>query len=360
MDVQLPDGTVVKDVPDGTSKLELFHKLRAANHPAANSLVKDLVRDYNSPDLEGVAWKAGAAVNDFANKFLPQKVAAGLGVGANMAVQAIPALLGGQVAGEAKTLTDPVAKGLMKSALKPSVLEPQKGAKAVETLLNEGINPTNAGVDVLKSKIAGLENEIQTALKGSAGTINRNVVASRLSQVMDEALKGPNPQGDMKAIEEVWNNFLAHPNFAGKTGMTPSEANQMKSAIYRGLGDAGYKLGLKPAAERDALKALASSLKQEVGDVVPAVSEPLAKQSELINALKFADRAAARQGNLNPAGLALIAKNPEAGLGLLADRSAWAKAMAARGLYSGTPALGFAAGGALSPYLGRPPGALSQ
>src|SRR6202158_6137805 len=37
MDVQLPDGTTVKGVPDGTSKADLFAKLKANGHPVDDS-----------------------------------------------------------------------------------------------------------------------------------------------------------------------------------------------------------------------------------------------------------------------------------------------------------------------------------
>ncbi len=55
----------------------------------------------------------------------------------------------------------------------------------------------------------------------------------------------------------------------------------------------------------------------------------------MLGALNLAERRALMELNKNPAGLSLLAKNPEAAMGFLADRSGLFKSLAARMIYQG-------------------------
>ena len=126
------------------------------------------------------------------------------------------------------------------------------------------------------------------------------------------------------------------------------------------MGDAAYGIGLKPAAERDALKAVTAALKTNIERAEPAVAPINAKISELVNALKVSSRRAAMEGNKDivplGASVATALHNPVAALGLYANSSAAVKAMLARMLYSGSKVIPQAAGGAVGGAIGAESG----
>lgn len=67
LDVQLPDGSMIQGVPDGTSKEQLLGKLMLAKHPAAPALMKQMSSEQATADTSGVGKflaGAGKAVAD--------------------------------------------------------------------------------------------------------------------------------------------------------------------------------------------------------------------------------------------------------------------------------------------------------
>lgn len=61
MDVSLPDGTVIKGVPEGTTKTELLGRLQLAKHPAAEGLMRQMASEQATADTSGFGkFLAGA------------------------------------------------------------------------------------------------------------------------------------------------------------------------------------------------------------------------------------------------------------------------------------------------------------
>ena len=91
----------------------------------------------------------------------------GLGYAANVVAQSVPMLIGGQGAKAAAPALEAGAKSLMHSALKPSIRALKNGdaAKAISTMLDEGINATKGGVEKLRGKISELNDQIVQAIK---------------------------------------------------------------------------------------------------------------------------------------------------------------------------------------------------
>ena len=101
------------------------------------------------------------------------------------------------------------------------------------------------------------------------------------------------------------------------------------------------------SADTEAQKALARGLKNEIANAVPEVSGLNKQLSEYIKASDVIGRRALMQQNNNPMGLGLLTPSKAQLLAFLADRSAGAKALAARGMYSAAPDAG-RVGGLLS------------
>lgn len=347
----------------------------------AHKMIQDAMKP--AVDVSHAGYKTGAAVNDFANahpgiiqnlagsvplvgpmlragaQAYPQETAAGLGYGANVGLQSIPALFGGKVAQEAAApaLQD-AGRSLMQSAVKPTLEQLRSGdaAKAINTMLEQGYSPTSSGVQAMRSKIADLSDEVSQAIANSPATVNKGAVASRLQDALARFQNQVNPQADTAAVEKALNEFLSHPLLTGKSEMPVQLAQALKQGTYQQLGSKPY--GELSGASTEAQKQLARGLREEISKAVPGVAGLNAKQAELINAADVAERRALMAPNVNPISLGFLAQNPKAAAGFVAEKTPWFKALLARALYSGAKPLtygaGAAAGGVIGSQMGQP------
>jgi len=294
------------------------------------------------------AQNLGANVTDIAAKALPPEVAAGLGTAANVTTQAIPMLFGGSMSAQAAApAMQGMARATMQSAIKPTLSDLASGdaARAIDTMLQQGYNPTKGGVAAMQQKIGELGDEISQAIANSPATIDKTAVASRLYDSLSKFSKQVNPQSDIKAIENAWAEFLSHPELAGKATMPVQLAQQMKQGTYQILGDKPY--GELAGASTEAQKQLARGLKEEISSAVPEVAPLNELQAALINAKNVAQRRALMQGNINPMSLGWLANNPEAAIGFAAEKSSLLKSMLARQLYNWSKAIPYMGGAAV-------------
>lgn len=303
-----------------------------------------------------VAYKAGGAVTDaLAGKVSPE-VAGGAGYATNVGIQAIPTLIGAKMGSATKPAQKELARGLMQRAVKPVLADQRTGkaARAIETMLKEGVNPTKGGVEKLRGMADDITPQIEKAIEGSTARISKGAVADRLRGTMTKATEQVNPQADVRAIENAWTEFMQHPGLAGKSDMPVQLAQKLKQGTYRALGDKPY--GELQGAATEAQKALARGLKEEISAAVPTVAPLNARQSELINALKVSERRALMELNRNPVSLAFLAPTKQAMVAFLADKSDLFKSLLARSLYSGGGPLGTAAGATAGGVIGAESG----
>jgi PIN domain nuclease of toxin-antitoxin system len=221
-----------------------------------------------------------------------------------------------------------ISKRLMQSAVKPTLKDIQTGkaATAVQTLLDEGINPTKGGVDKLQLKISGLQDSINSALKNSPKTVDKQAVASRITDLVKNIeLDNPTPQTARAAANQVYTEFVN--NKLIPDNIPVEAAQRFKIGIYKELRN---KYGLPSNPGDAASKALARGLKEEIVNAVPEIAGLNAQESKLITTLKVAERRALMDANKNPMGLALLAHNPASWAAFMADKSALFKSLAAR------------------------------
>lgn len=275
------------------------------------------------------AYNVGGKVTDLTKS--PE-----LGYAANVAMQAIPTFAAG---GLAKAALSPAmesgARSLMQSAIKPSVgdLQTGKAARAIVTLLREGISPNKGGIDKLRTLTAELDKEVSQAIAGSTSTISKGAVGTRLLDTWNKFKAQVNPDADLETIKNAWSAFRSHPDLAGKQNIPVQLAQELKRGTYARLGEKAY--GEVGTSSREAQKALARGLREEVGTAVPEVRAAMARQAELMNAVSVAERRALMEGNKNPIGLGPMATTPIGFASFLADRSLAIKSALARALYSG-------------------------
>lgn len=316
--------------------------------PEAQQRVKDITERGWGTGLPKATYEAGGKVAEFLNKYpmMEGKPAAAAGAATNFALNAIPAFLsGGSVQGAAPTVASAVPRAFMKSALKaPPTTDPGKVQRAVATLLEEGYSPTNAGVTAMSQRVGELGTQVDDLIAPLKRVIPVAPVAEGIEASSKAAQAGTLGAKSADTARDVARALYQHPAVDDAGTMSVQAAQAMKKANYKELGDAAYGIGLKPAAERDALKAAARALKEGIEQVEPRVRAPNAKMQELVNALKLATRRSAVEANKDiiPLGssVATALSNPAAALGLYANSSTAIKAALARALYGAGTAAG--------------------
>jgi hypothetical protein len=287
-------------------------------------------------DFLAFPYELGGRTTDVATSMgASPEVAASLGVLANMGGQAIP--VGGMNAPikAAQPLLQSGARKLMQSAVKPAQSDLLSGdaARAIETMLQKGYNPTEGGVMAMEKEIAKLGSEVDNLIAGSTSTVNKGEVGLALKDTFERFRNQVNPNADMQAVREAWMEFRNHPALIGKTEIPVQLAQKLKQGTYSSLGNKAY--GEVKGASIEAQKGLARGLKEGINKAHPEVAGLNAAEGELINAATIAQRRALMSGNRNPASLALLAPTDLRAVGFLADKSDLVKALLARGMYSG-------------------------
>lgn len=246
-------------------------------------------------------------------------------------IQALPGALGvrpGGLPAIAKGSGD-LSRWLMVKALRPSVdeLKSGAGARAAQTMLDEGVNVGKGGVRKLDKRISDVNDAITDAVSDSSATINRADVAKRLDDVRAKVGTQVTPEADLAAVE------AAAKEFGNQPSILPAQyAQALKQGTYRNLKD---KYGEMGSASVEAQKALARGLKEELSAAIPEVAPLNDRVSALIEAQKMAEHRALMEGNKNLSGLAPIAPTSVGAAVTLADRSAWLKSVIAQLLNPG-------------------------
>jgi hypothetical protein len=259
----------------------------------------------------------------------------------------IGALTGGAV-NAPQLLEKPLKAGanrLMMSAVKPGKKELQsgEGQRAVQTLLEEGVNPTlgrtwlGRGLDTLESKIGALNDEISGIIQNSTKTISKDAVIGYLDDLMEKAKYSLAPDADMAAVQAVKDQFIAHPLAIGKD-IPVQLAQKLKQGTYKSIGNKNFnEIG---GSTKEALRAGAKGLKEGVAGAEPSVAALNAKEGDLINALDVAESRAYTALKNNPGGIAGLANNLPQFAAMMADRSDAFKALIARMMYQTGKAVG--------------------
>jgi hypothetical protein len=309
--------------------------------------------------LDAASYEAGGLTTDAATKLgAPPEVAAGLGTAANLATQSVPITLAGNVAKAAAPALSGAASWLMRSALKPTATSPAKGAKAVQTMLDDGYNVSEGSLDAMRARIASLNDEVEAAIAASNARVNKNEVASYTQDVVKKFENRPEALQAIKAAEDAELALVNKPMLAPGPTMSVQDAQRLKRGYQSSIGERGYGELKTPATEAD--KAIARGLREKISEVVPEVAPKNAKEAELINAAKRLQQRVAVEQNKNPIGIGAAITQPWMLPVWMWDRSAYAKSLVANGLYAGREQLpaGLARAGAAGLLYGNNTGQL--
>jgi hypothetical protein len=345
------------DFPDDMSQQDMANAIKhnfPQIHQQKQENPKEVPGDLKSFDLRTPAERvSGGQAVDYLASHGMAKVAPAVGAGIDV-LKEVPALtVGGGAGGAAggalgSLIGGKSARLLMQSALKPlkEARESGKAAKAIDTLLEEGISVSEGGVQKLRGLIDDLNTEIKQKISSSTLSVSKKKVADTLDQLTQKLKNQVNPQGDLKAIRQAWNEFMHHPSFGSRATIPVQEAQKLKQGTYKTLGEKSY--GEEKTASIEAQKQLARGLKEQIEKAHPEIGPLNAEEAKLLNALDLTEQRVLAEMNKNPGGLTWLVHNPKAAVAFMADKSGPFKSLMARLLNrAGQPtgkALGAAAG----------------
>ncbi len=193
----------------------------------------------------------------------------------------------------------PLAEKLYGAAVKPSTtLTPAERQAVIQTGIRERVLPTQAGFDKLRDTKAQIAQDVAGAVADSQQNVDLNRVF-QLAREQAGKVHGNTvaPSGAKATIEGVLDDFK---NTHMQEPMTTPRAQEVKQATYRALEDA---YGDLTGPEKEARKALARGLKEEVAANVPGVTEMNERLGELSELSPVIEKAVGRTQNWNPVGL---------------------------------------------------------
>src|SRR5262245_17342691 len=158
MDLELPDGTVIEGVPEGTSKMDILRKLYEKD-PKGDAYTKLALYM-----LKHEGWGTGVPkfAEQMGGKVTDLTGSPALGYLSNVGIQAIPALFGFKPVGSTTSLAQKPAEWLMQSAVKPSAADRASGdaGRAFGAMLKEDIGPTAGGMDKASDLVRSINTNV--------------------------------------------------------------------------------------------------------------------------------------------------------------------------------------------------------
>lgn len=144
----------------------------------------------------------------------------------------------------ANTVQGYVARWLMQKAVKPDVKDLAKGnaQRALQTMLDEGINPTPGGMAKAQGIISALNDQVESGIKSSSGRVNLNEVGKRVDPLVDKAITQVAWEKDLGAISAILDEFNRNPKFAQYAKEVPEAqalVKRLEMARNSALQDAG-------------------------------------------------------------------------------------------------------------------------
>lgn len=243
------------------------------------------------------------------------------------------------------------ARGLMQSALKPDLEARATGAagKAIDTLLNRGVNVSRGGADSMWSRVSELNKQVTDLIEKSKARVSSKTVAKSIDQTSDiykRFIRQVNSSSDVAALQRAHDDFMASVDRvsadigeAGRSTLPVQEVQKMKQGTYRQLEKKrAYTKDVNPS-DIEAQMELARAMKDAVAKAVPKVDHLNTEESELLNALSITERRLLVAANRNPVGLGMLISTPVEFAAYMADRSEMFKSLVGRMIWRGAHTL---------------------
>lgn len=226
-------------------------------------------------------------------------------MGADKDTQELASDIGGMAAGAASNkLPKVLSRALLlgktpaaayESALKPSTtLSPTERANIVNTAIKERIPVSQKGLE----KLGGLIDDINSEIKQTINTDPNRPISTAPAALNALRLQNRpgigiqvNPRADVAAVKNAAREFL---DIYGHE-VPAAQAQALKQGTYKALGDKAY--GELQTASKEAQKALARGLKEELANQFPELKDLNARDSRLIDLQDALELAVGRISN---------------------------------------------------------------
>lgn len=178
MDVRLPDGTIIKNVPDGTSKADLMAKLTANGYKSSEK-----IEPIDQPELTPRSYTTGEALTSAATNLIPStgKLAVNVGKAIIQPANTLEGLiqLGSGV----------LSKALPESIMKYAVPEKRQQAEAVANAIGQEYKGKYGSAEGFKRAIAedpaNVLADVSTVLTGGGAALKGAQLGSNTAKVAD-------------------------------------------------------------------------------------------------------------------------------------------------------------------------------
>lgn len=206
------------------------------------------------------------------------------------------------------------------SAIKPSAtMKVGERDAMLRAGIKEGILPTREGLDKARDIVSSESRAVDAAVDAAAksgGAVSANRAASAIDDVLNRNVAVPS---ELAPAAKVQRGFLDAYNPANAFGLDAqipvTVANDIKRSLWKELqGDMG-RIGAEFSYADEAKRALASSLRRQIEDVVPSVAAHNQRISPLIDLTTQTERAINRADNWNLLGLGAPMAGGMVGLG---------------------------------------------
>ena len=263
MDVNLPDGRVLRNVPDGTTQAQILAKLRAAGEDVSWADQKqptgaEIVAKEQGP-MDALAIGAGKKTSDILNGLAQMYLSLR---GEPKALEGLKQNVATENAAYAPLRAErPYATGFGEAL--PSMAVPGAGSGYV------GAAVAGALPDLLS--YGSTEQRLAAGGVGAAGGMAGRAAGGLLSNILKPAGVGVNP--NRAAIDAA--ERIGYKPLAGAATQNPAMMN-VENYLSRGIGSSGIMQGLERANKEAVGRAAASS----IGEVSNNVSADVLKAAE--------------------------------------------------------------------------------
>ena len=225
------------------------------------------------------------------------------------------------------------AETLYQGALKPStVLKRGEVKERIKTALDEGITVSDKGLDMVRERITGLNKEISGVIDSVkySGKIQKKVLIDNLKKLQYKYANSEDIGEYSDAIEKYIERFSS----AHGEEISIHQAQSMKKFIYRQIRksyEMAKRVGMmsnQEAAVVQARRNIASSIREEIENIVPEIRMLNDRERKLIGLQDSLERAVGRIKNWDVIGLSEPLIGIMIGGGSSAKR--WAAMLAAR------------------------------
>lgn len=196
---------------------------------------------------------------------------------------------------------------MYQGAAKFSTTMPEKERAAItKTALDDGIMPTQKGVDAVRANIDDLNNQITTIIDDAVSN-GKDIEINSLFKYLDDVRGDAYLPQQIKAVDNIEKGIKqVFANRGKRKTLTAKEAQRLKQKIYKDV-ETQYGKNSVPA-KTEAQKQVARAAKEEIEKLHPEIKGLNAKEGAYLKLLDALEKSASRIANRDGIGIGVPIK----------------------------------------------------